>query len=121
MRSQGWGPNLIGHIVLIRGRDTRDGSFLVHPKEKPHQDTARRQPSAKQGGRSQQKQPRWHLDPGLLDSSTMRKINSCCLIHSVCGIVLWRPSRLTHERSTTLIPKSNLKIPPKKLANITQY
>lgn len=32
----------------------------------------------------------WHLDLGPLVSETVR-INFCCLIHPVCGILSWKP------------------------------
>lgn len=53
--------------VLVRGgKDTRD----MHTEERPHEDTVKRQQSASQEERPQEKP---NLDFGLLGSRTVRK------------------------------------------------
>lgn len=56
----------------------------------PREHTERRRPSANQGEGYRGSQLCWHLDLGPLVSETVR-INFCCLIHPVCGILSWKP------------------------------
>lgn len=67
-------------------------------REKLPEDTRRREPYiARERGLEQdpgKNQPCLCLDLRLL---ACKKINSCCLSHSVCGTLLWKPEQGIHH------------------------
>ena len=54
-------------------------------------DTQRRQPFASLKESFHQKLICWFLHLGLLSLQNYDRINFCCLIHSACSILLWKP------------------------------
>lgn len=89
-----WGPkagpwsNRTG--VLVRRTETQGGG--MNTKTKPCEDTLTRttcQPRTEASGEPQLPTP-WSWTSRLLNCG---KINFCCLIHPVCGVLLWQPKQ----------------------------
>lgn len=74
MRSEGKGLNPIGSVSLKEEEETLGFAHsLLCTKERPHEDTGRKQPSATHGRELTRNQTFWTLDLRLLVSRTVRK------------------------------------------------
>lgn len=83
--------NLTDVLLIRRHYDTQRDKQGCAPQRKPCEDTARRRPSANQGGELRKKPNRPILWSRTSNLRSCEKIRFCRLCHPGCAILLWPP------------------------------